>query len=121
MTVPPSLSHLKLPIFLIWLLLLALGQLQGVQAVKFKLQAERCPQPKCLWNSAHDNALVIVTANVGSGTSSFTFRIFFITLVVLTKYPLLLSLPSFVACFNPYDGTDARTHDQITYPINEYL
>jgi len=64
---PPSLSPLKLPIFLVGLLLLALGPLQGVQAVKFKLQAERYPQPKCLWNSAHDNELVIVTANVGSG------------------------------------------------------
>lgn len=66
---PPSLFPLKLPIFLVGLLLLALGPLQGVQAVKFKLQAERYPQSKCLWNSAHDNELVIVTANVGSGAS----------------------------------------------------
>jgi hypothetical protein len=65
MMMMPSPATLKLPIFLIGLLLLALGQLQGVQAVKFKLQAERYPQPKCLWNSAHDNGLVIVTANVG--------------------------------------------------------
>jgi p24 family protein delta-1 len=64
---PPSLSSLKLPIFLVGLLLLALGQSHGVQAVKFKLQAERNPQPKCLWNAAHDNELVIITANVGSG------------------------------------------------------
>jgi len=64
-----SLSPLKFPIFFIGLLLLALGQLQGIQAVKFKLQAERYPQPKCIWNSAHDNELVIVTANVGGGAS----------------------------------------------------
>jgi len=66
---PPSLSPLKLPLFLVGLLLLALGPLRDVQAVKFKLQAERYPQPKCLWNSAHDNELVIVTANIGSGAS----------------------------------------------------
>ena len=64
---PLSLSPLKLPIFFTGLLLLALGPLQGAQAVKFKLQAERYPQFKCLWNSAHDNELVVVTANVGSG------------------------------------------------------
>jgi len=65
---PPSpLPFKKLPIFLLGLLFLALGRLQDVQAVKFKLQAERYPQPRCLWNSAHDNELIVVTANVGSG------------------------------------------------------
>ena len=39
----PSLSPLKLPLFLVGLLLLALGPLQDVQTVKFKLQAERYP------------------------------------------------------------------------------
>lgn len=39
----------------------------SVYAIKFKVQAERYPQPKCIWNAAHDNALVVVTANVGSG------------------------------------------------------
>jgi hypothetical protein len=37
-------------------------------AIKFSLQSYRYPPPKCIWNSAHNNALVIVTANVGSGT-----------------------------------------------------
>jgi hypothetical protein len=82
---PSPLSPLKLPIFLVGLLFLALGHLQGVQAVKFKLQAERYPQSKCLWNSAHDNALIIVTANIGSGALYLTFKSFVNTLVVLTN------------------------------------
>lgn len=64
---------------------MALGQLQGVQAVKFKLRAERYPQPKCIWNSAHDNELVIVTANVGSGALQLTFEVFGKITVVLTN------------------------------------
>jgi hypothetical protein len=36
-------------------------------AVKFSLQAYRYPTPKCIWNPIHNNALVIVTANVGPG------------------------------------------------------
>ncbi|KAG6915225.1 vesicle coat component [Tephrocybe rancida] len=36
-------------------------------AIKFSLQAQRYPPPKCIWNAAHPNALVIVTANVGAG------------------------------------------------------
>ncbi|KAG8803379.1 vesicle coat component [Serendipita sp. 399] len=42
---------------------------QPTQAIKFKLLAERYPQPKCIWNTAHENMLVIVTANVGPGAS----------------------------------------------------
>jgi hypothetical protein len=38
-------------------------------AVKFALQAERYPPAKCIWNAAHVNALVIVTANVGPGAN----------------------------------------------------
>jgi len=36
-------------------------------AIKFALQSHRYPPAKCIWNAAHTNALVIVTANVGSG------------------------------------------------------
>jgi p24 family protein delta-1 len=36
-------------------------------AVKFKLEAARFPPSRCIWNTAHENALVIVTANVGPG------------------------------------------------------
>ncbi|KAI0266470.1 emp24/gp25L/p24 family/GOLD-domain-containing protein [Gloeopeniophorella convolvens] len=36
-------------------------------AIKFALQAYRYPPAKCIWNSAHPNALVIVTANVSPG------------------------------------------------------
>ena len=35
--------------------------------IKLALQAHRYPPTKCIWNSAHMNALVIVTANVGPG------------------------------------------------------
>jgi hypothetical protein len=38
-------------------------------AIKFTLQAHRYPPTKCIWNAAHLNALVIVTANVGPGTN----------------------------------------------------
>jgi len=38
-----------------------------VFAIKFVLPAQRYPPSKCIWNTAHDNALVIVTANVGPG------------------------------------------------------
>lgn len=40
-----------------------------VQAIKFALQSYRFPPAKCVWNTAHNNALVIVTANVGPGAS----------------------------------------------------
>lgn len=36
-------------------------------AIKFALQGSRYPPPKCIWNTAHPNSLVIVTANVGPG------------------------------------------------------
>ncbi|KAF8586645.1 hypothetical protein K439DRAFT_1340511 [Ramaria rubella] len=38
-----------------------------VSAIKFSLQSYRFPPQKCIWNAAHDNALVIVTAIVGPG------------------------------------------------------
>ncbi|KAG8991423.1 vesicle coat component [Tulasnella sp. 427] len=37
------------------------------QAIKFELAASRYPIPKCIWNNAHEHALVIVTANVSPG------------------------------------------------------
>lgn len=51
--------------FLFFILLLSF--LQSVSAIKFNLPAFRYPSQKCIWNSAHANSLVIVTANVGSG------------------------------------------------------
>ena len=36
-------------------------------AIKFEIQAYRYPPAKCIWNTAHKGALVIVTANVGPG------------------------------------------------------
>lgn len=41
-------------------------------AIKFELQAYRYPQKKCLWNPAHENTLVIVTANAGPGSGQRT-------------------------------------------------
>ncbi|KAF5378746.1 hypothetical protein D9615_007005 [Tricholomella constricta] len=38
-------------------------------AIKFALQAHRYPPSKCIWNAAHPNSLVIVTANVGAGAN----------------------------------------------------
>ncbi|KAJ6588657.1 emp24/gp25L/p24 family/GOLD-domain-containing protein [Mycena capillaripes] len=38
-----------------------------IHAIKFSLQPYRFPPNKCIWNSAHNGALVIVTANVGPG------------------------------------------------------
>jgi len=37
------------------------------KAIKFSLQSYRYPPQKCIWNPAHSDALVIVTANVGPG------------------------------------------------------
>ncbi|PFH48134.1 hypothetical protein AMATHDRAFT_6074 [Amanita thiersii Skay4041] len=35
--------------------------------IKFSLPAQRYPPAKCIWNTAHSNTLVIVTANVAPG------------------------------------------------------
>jgi p24 family protein delta-1 len=54
-----------------WALLLCicvlLLQPSPTYAIKFSLQSYRYPPQKCIWNPAHSNALVIVTANVGPG------------------------------------------------------
>lgn len=39
----------------------------SIHAIKFVLQSYRYPPTKCIWNTAHTNSLVIVTANVGPG------------------------------------------------------
>jgi hypothetical protein len=41
----------------------------STNAIKFALPAQRYPPPKCIWNAAHVNALVVVTANVGPGAN----------------------------------------------------
>jgi len=38
-------------------------------AIKFALPPARIPTEKCIWNTAHLHALVIVTANVSPGPS----------------------------------------------------
>ncbi|KZT25654.1 hypothetical protein NEOLEDRAFT_1156109 [Neolentinus lepideus HHB14362 ss-1] len=38
-------------------------------AIKFTLPSYRYPPAKCIWDTVHDNALVIVTANVGPGAN----------------------------------------------------
>jgi p24 family protein delta-1 len=48
-------------------LLAVLFLTQPASAVKFALQSSLYPPAKCIWNTAHTNALVIVTANVGPG------------------------------------------------------
>ncbi|KAF4618491.1 hypothetical protein D9613_010038 [Agrocybe pediades] len=49
------------------LIILLLSFLHSVSAIKFNLPAFRYPPSKCIWNAAHEKALVIVTANVGPG------------------------------------------------------
>ena len=54
------------------LLLFLLSFIFPSYAIKFNLLAYRWPQRKCLWNPAHDNTLVIVTANIGPGPGQRT-------------------------------------------------
>ena len=54
-----------LPVLLLTTLLLFCTA--PVHAIKFEIQAHRYPPAKCIWNAAHQGALVIVTANVGPG------------------------------------------------------
>jgi len=54
--------------WLLWIVAILLFlQPYSANAIKFNLQAYRYPPAKCIWNPAHPNALVIVTANVGPG------------------------------------------------------
>ena len=54
------------------LLLFLLSSIVPSHAIKFNLPAYRWPQKKCLWNPAHDNTLVIVTANISPGPNQRT-------------------------------------------------
>lgn len=54
------------------LLLFLLSFVFPSYAIKFNLPAYRWPQKKCLWNPAHDNTLVIVTANINPGPGQRT-------------------------------------------------
>jgi hypothetical protein len=49
------------------LLVLCLLLIPPIHAIKFSLPTYRFPPNKCIWNSAHNGALVIVTANLGPG------------------------------------------------------
>ncbi|KAF5357038.1 hypothetical protein D9756_006739 [Leucocoprinus leucothites] len=55
----------SLPLLLLSLLSFLLILPQPSLGIKFSLQAFRYPPAKCIWNAAHPNTLVIVTANVG--------------------------------------------------------
>jgi hypothetical protein len=61
------LSRPPTSVLLTLLALLFLAHPTPTNAVKFALQAYRYPPSKCIWNAAHMNALVIVTANVAPG------------------------------------------------------
>lgn len=75
----PSITHTKRPnhhflrhpnsfltiLTSVLLLLTTLPQL--TLAIKFELGASKHPIPKCIWNTVHEHALVIITANVSPG------------------------------------------------------
>jgi p24 family protein delta-1 len=56
------------PTSVLLVLLAILFLTHPASAIKFALQAHRYPPAKCIWNAAHTNSLVIVTANVGPGS-----------------------------------------------------
>ncbi len=61
------LSRRPTSVLLTLLAALFLVHIPPTNAIKFTLQAHRYPPSKCIWNAAHMNALVIVTANVAPG------------------------------------------------------
>jgi hypothetical protein len=61
------LSRPPTSVLLTLLAVLFLAYPTPTNGVKFALQAHRYPPSKCIWNAAHMNALVIVTANVSPG------------------------------------------------------
>lgn len=65
-------SSSRLALFSFPLFALLLSLFETTTAIKFNLPAFRYPPQKCIWNTAHTNALVIVTANVGAGTNQRT-------------------------------------------------
>jgi len=60
---PRTHPFIILAALLITLLSLALPS----HAIKFELPASHYPTPKCIWNYAHKNSLVVITANLGPG------------------------------------------------------
>lgn len=67
-SLPTMANSLRLSLLLLALVLTILP----AHAIKFELQAYRYPQKKCFWNPAHENTLVIVTANAGPGSGQRT-------------------------------------------------
>lgn len=64
----PNMNQRRLSLPLSWLLLSIVTLLiPSTQAIKFQLPAYRFPPAKCVWNTVHNNVLVVVTANVGAG------------------------------------------------------
>ncbi|KAG8892535.1 vesicle coat component, partial [Tulasnella sp. 403] len=62
-----SVKFLSSARLLLVFLLLGAYVLPTTYAIKFELPTSRHPIPKCIWNSAREHNLIIVTANVGSG------------------------------------------------------
>lgn len=60
-------SRSSSPLRYFFTVLVASLLLSSANAIKFEIQAYRYPPAKCVWNTAHKGALVIVTANVGPG------------------------------------------------------
>ena len=59
-------------LFRLSLFLFLLSSFLPSYAIKFSLPAYKWPQKKCFWNPAHDNTLVIVTANISPGPNQRT-------------------------------------------------
>ncbi|KDQ07410.1 hypothetical protein BOTBODRAFT_120054 [Botryobasidium botryosum FD-172 SS1] len=59
------LSRPCLPLFFLSALILSLAS--HTHAIKFSVPAAHHPDPKCIWNAAHNHALIVITANVGPG------------------------------------------------------
>lgn len=60
-------AHMGLRAIPLLLVALLVCLSQPASAIKFNIPASRYPPAKCIWNAAHDGALVIITANVGPG------------------------------------------------------
>lgn len=67
-TKPLTMSSSRTQLFsLFFLLVTFLSYPIPSQAIKFELPAAHFPVERCIWNTAHKNALIIITANVGPG------------------------------------------------------
>lgn len=58
---------LRSPLYLSALLITILIVPFQTSAIKFALPASKNPVRKCIWNAAHDGALVVITVNLGPG------------------------------------------------------